>query len=119
MRLANARKAVPLCTCTKPAIIDGSNVSRYHWSNITGRKQPSRLSAIIKVRDALLKENLTAPLSIVIVVDVTERYTIDDPSALKRMIGQDEMVETPSKREADALILPHTCRSIIGQTARL
>jgi hypothetical protein len=40
----------------------------------------------------------------VIVVDVTERHTCDDPAALKRMIGQGEVLETPSKREADALI---------------
>jgi hypothetical protein len=104
MRAADARKAARLCSRTRPAIIDGSNVSRHHWNMDTRPNRRSRLSAIIKVRDALLKE--TAPLlyPVVIVVDVTERHTCDDPAALKRMIGQGEVLETPSKREADALI---------------
>jgi hypothetical protein len=104
MRRADERKAARLCTRTRPAIIDGSNVSRHHWNTDTRPNRRSRLSAIIKVRDALLRETAPFLYPVVIVVDVTERHTSDDPAALKRMIGQGEVLETPSKREADALI---------------
>jgi hypothetical protein len=104
MRRADERKAARLCARTRPAIIDGSNVSRHHWNTDTRPNRRSRLAAIIKVRDALLRETSPFLYPVVIVVDVTERHTSDDPAALKRMIGQGEVLETPSKREADALI---------------
>jgi hypothetical protein len=104
MRVADASKAGRLCVRTRPAIIDGSNVSRHHWNTDTRPNRRSRLSAIIKVRDALLRETSPLLYPVVIVVDVTERHTSDDPAALKRMIGQGEILETPSKREADAII---------------
>ena len=104
MWAADAKKSAVLCVRTTPAIIDGSNVSRHHWNNDDRSNRRSRLGSIIKVRDALARETNPVLYPVVIVVDVTERHTSDNPGELKRMIGQGEILETPSKREADALI---------------
>jgi hypothetical protein len=103
VRLADPRAAAVLCARTVPAILDGSNVSRYHWR---GRRKglTSSLQAILRVRDALLLESNPVLYPIVIVVDVTERGSTDAPERLRDLIEAGEILEAPSRREADALI---------------
>jgi serine/threonine protein kinase len=105
LRFIDPQKAIRICQKTKPVIIDGSNVSRHHWNNERKEKKHARLAAILHIRDKLASETNPVFYPLIVVVDVTERYYTDDLASLKRMIDEGEILETPSAREADALIL--------------
>jgi hypothetical protein len=105
LRFVDPRKATRICAKTKPVIIDGSNVSRHHWNNERKGKKQARLAAILRLREKLAGETNPVFYPLIVVVDVTERHHTDDLASLKRMIDEGEILETPSAREADALIL--------------
>lgn len=104
LRFIDSRKAARVCEKTKPVIIDGSNVSRHHWGNNQKKKRRARLAAILRLREKLASDVNPVLYPMIIVVDVTERHHTDDLASLKRMIEDGEILETPSSREADALI---------------
>jgi hypothetical protein len=105
LRFVDPRKAARICTKTKPVIIDGSNVSRHHWNNERKEKKHARLAAILRLREKLAGQTNPVLYPLIVVVDVSERHYTDDLASLKRMIDEGEILETPSAREADALIL--------------
>ena len=105
LRFVDPRKAARLCAKTTPVIIDGSNVSRHHWNNERKAKKQARLAAILRLREKLAGQTNPVFYPLIVVVDVTERHHTDDLASLKRMIDEGEILETPSAREADALIL--------------
>jgi hypothetical protein len=105
LRFVDPRKAARLCAKTRPVIIDGSNVSRHHWGNEQKARKQARLAAILRLREKLAGEANPVLYPLLVVVDVTERHHTDDLASLKRMIDEGEILETPSAREADALIL--------------
>jgi hypothetical protein len=106
LHFLDPQKAVRICTKTVPVIIDGSNVSRYHWrSDKEKTKKQARLELICSVRDNLAGGMNPVYYPLIIVVDASERRYTDDPPGLKRMIDSGEILEAPSAREADALIL--------------
>lgn len=102
LKMLDARKADCLTTETKPAIIDGSNVSRDHYVNGSGT---ARLESIFAVQRELHKESSPVRYPIITVVDTTERHQTDNLPRLLQLLQASEMLEAPSQREADALIL--------------
>ncbi|MCS7238817.1 MAG: hypothetical protein NZ899_11195 [Thermoguttaceae bacterium] len=103
--LVDPFKAARICQKTTPAIIDGSNVSRHHWDHQQKGPRRARLQAILRVREKLLQEVTPTFYPVIVVVDASERMYTDDLPTLKRMIDEGEILECPSRREADALIL--------------
>jgi hypothetical protein len=126
LRFIDPQITARICTKTIPVIIDGSNVSRYHWQyerdpkGSPHKKKKARLGAILRVREKLQSETNPVFYPIIIVVDVSERHYTDDLADLTRMISEGQILETPSAREADALILnliksnkwQHDCRIV-------
>lgn len=105
LRFLDPERALRICEKTKPVIIDGSNVSRYHWGNKGEKHKQARLRAILRARDKLARQTNPVLYPLIVVVDASERYYTDDPATLKRMIADGEILECPSRREADVLIL--------------
>jgi hypothetical protein len=105
LRLGDDVKADRLCRRTVPAVVDGSNVTRYHWNTDQTTTRRSRLAALLQVRDALAREANPVLYPLLLVVDVTERRTSDEPDRLRQLIAAGDVLETSSRREADALIL--------------
>lgn len=105
LRIVDPRKAARLCVKTKPVIIDGSNVSRHHWNNIRRGKKQAQLAAILRVKETLAGQINPVFYPLIIVIDASERHYTDDLTRLKQMIDDGEILEAPSRREADALIL--------------
>lgn len=90
---------------TRPVFIDGSNVARSHWQGPPNPAQRSRLAALLAVRDKLAEYRNPTLYPVITVVDSTERHRSDMPDRLVQLIGDGVIEETPTKREADALIL--------------
>jgi hypothetical protein len=105
LRFHDLRKADCICTRTRPAFIDGSNVSRDHWGNDRNPNRKARLSSILRMREKLLREINPVLYPIITVVDVTERHFSDKRGELLRLIEDGVIQATPTEREADALIL--------------
>ncbi len=105
LRFIDPRKAARLCAKTRPVIIDGSNVSRHHWNNERKGKRQARLAAILRVKETLADQINPVFYPLIIVIDASERHYTDDLTRLKQMIDDGEILEAPSRREADALIL--------------
>ncbi|GIW89997.1 MAG: hypothetical protein KatS3mg109_0429 [Pirellulaceae bacterium] len=105
LRFIDPRKADRICAKTTPVIIDGSNVSRYHWNNGREGKKRARLAAILRMKEKLAHWTNPVYYPLIIVIDASERHYTDDLACLKRMIDEGEILECPSRREADVLIL--------------
>ena len=105
MESLDPRKTACLCTRTRPVFIDGSNVSRDHWKGTRDENRRSRLGAILDMQLALSQETNPVLYPMITVVDVSERHWIDDHAELVRLIEEEQILETPTTREADALIL--------------
>ena len=105
MERVDPRKAACLCTQTRPVFIDGSNVSRDHWKGSKDPGRRSRLAAILDMQNVLTREANPVLYPLITVVDLNERRWVDDHAGLVRLIDEEQILETPSAREADALIL--------------
>jgi hypothetical protein len=105
LRSIDPKKSLRICNKTIPVIIDGSNVSRHHWNNQRKGKKEARLGAILRLRDKLAESLNPIFYPLIVVVDVTERKYTDNLVNLTQLIDEGEILETPSARQADALIL--------------
>jgi hypothetical protein len=105
VRFHDLHKADCLCTRTRAAFIDGSNVSRHHWGDDKSPGRKARLSSILRMREKLAREMNPVLYPIITVVDVTERHWSDKRADLLRLIDEGVIEATPAEREADALIL--------------
>ena len=105
MLFADAFKARLICNTTKPAILDGSNITRSIWNMYDKSSQPpSRLQYVMNVRKRLQIEINPILYPLVIVVDSNERKFINQKQRLLELIARGEILETPNDREADAAI---------------
>lgn len=101
----DARKGACLCRKTRPVFVDGSNISRFHWNGSKDPQRKGKLAAILRMNSRLASEKHPVLFPIITVIDENERRYSDDRNELTRLIAEGVILETPSHREADALIL--------------